>query len=50
MRTVLEDRELARRLGTEGRARVASQFRADVMVTQFADLYERLARAKGRLP
>jgi glycosyltransferase involved in cell wall biosynthesis len=47
IRTVVEDPALARRLGDEGRARVESEFRADAMISQFADLYERLARSKG---
>ncbi len=47
IRTVVEDPALALRLGAEGRARVESEFRADAMISQFAELYERLARAKG---
>jgi glycosyltransferase involved in cell wall biosynthesis len=48
IRTVLRDPELARQLGTAGRARVEAEFRADTMIARFADLYEELARAKGR--
>ena len=47
IRAVIEDRDLARRLGAGGRARVEAEFRADAMIARFADLYESLARAKG---
>jgi glycosyltransferase involved in cell wall biosynthesis len=47
IRTVIEDPTLARRLGEAGRAHVETAFRAETMTAQFADLYERLARAKG---
>ncbi|MBV8608802.1 MAG: glycosyl transferase family 1, partial [Singulisphaera sp.] len=47
LRTVIQDRALARRLGAGGRARVEAEFRAEVMVARFAELYETLARAKG---
>ncbi len=47
LRTVIQDRDLARRLGGGGRARVEAEFRADVMIARFAELYETLARAKG---
>ncbi len=47
IRTVLQDRDLARRLGAEGRTRVEAEFRADTMIARFAELYETLARAKG---
>jgi glycosyltransferase involved in cell wall biosynthesis len=47
IRTVIEDRDLAHRLGAAGRARVETEFRADTMVARFAELYEQLARAKG---
>ena len=47
LRTVIQDRDLARRLGAGGRARVAAEFRADAMIARFAELYETLARAKG---
>jgi glycosyltransferase involved in cell wall biosynthesis len=47
IRLVIEDRALADRLGATGRARVETDFRADRMVTRFADLYEQLARARG---
>ena len=48
IRTVLDDPESARSLGEAGRARVEAHFRADLMIERFADLYERLARRKGR--
>ncbi|RUL83888.1 glycosyltransferase [Tautonia sociabilis] len=44
---VVDDPELARRLGEQGRARVESEFRAGVMIDRFAALYERIAREKG---
>jgi glycosyltransferase involved in cell wall biosynthesis len=47
IRTVIQDPLLARRLGEAGRARVDAEFRAATMIERFADLYERLARAKG---
>jgi glycosyltransferase involved in cell wall biosynthesis len=47
IRDIVRDRELARRLGQAGRDRVDSAFRADVMIAQFAALYEQLAAAKG---
>lgn len=47
LRTLLRDPERARKMGAEGRACVESEFRADTMITRFADLYERLAKAKG---
>ena len=37
IRTVLQDPDLARTLGDAGRARVESEFRADTMVTRFAE-------------
>jgi glycosyltransferase involved in cell wall biosynthesis len=49
IRTVIDDPDLARRLGDAGRARVAAEFRAATMVEQFAELYESLARSKGVL-
>jgi glycosyltransferase involved in cell wall biosynthesis len=48
IRTLVRDPELARRLGAAGRVRVATEFRAETMIEQFAALYEELARAKGR--
>jgi glycosyltransferase involved in cell wall biosynthesis len=48
IRTVVEDRELGRRLGDAGRARAEAEFRAETMVARFAALYEELAKAKGR--
>lgn len=47
MRDVIRDPALARRLGEAGRARVEAEFRAETMITQFAELYEQLARSKG---
>lgn len=47
IRTVVDDPELARRLGAAGRDRAEAEFRAQTMVERFAGLYERLARAKG---
>jgi glycosyltransferase involved in cell wall biosynthesis len=47
IRTVIDDRDLAQRLGAAGRARVEAEFRAETMVARFATLYEDLARAKG---
>jgi glycosyltransferase involved in cell wall biosynthesis len=47
IRDLLRDPALARRFGDAGRARVESLFRADAMITQFAELYEDLARSKG---
>jgi glycosyltransferase involved in cell wall biosynthesis len=49
IRTVLDDPNLMRQLGEAGRVRVEAEFRADVMVARFAELYEELARAKGLL-
>jgi glycosyltransferase involved in cell wall biosynthesis len=47
IRDLVRDPARARRLGEAGRARVETQFAADVMVDHFAGLYEDLARAKG---
>jgi glycosyltransferase involved in cell wall biosynthesis len=47
IRVVLDDRELAARLGEAGRARADAEFRAERMVERFASLYEELARGKG---
>jgi glycosyltransferase involved in cell wall biosynthesis len=49
IRTLVDEPEYARRLGEAGRARVEADFRAETMVARFAELYERLARARGRL-
>jgi glycosyltransferase involved in cell wall biosynthesis len=49
IRDVIRDRELARRLGDAGRARVDALFRSETMVSQFASLFEQLAREKGLL-
>jgi glycosyltransferase involved in cell wall biosynthesis len=47
MRRLLDDPDLARRLGEAGHARVAAEFRTATMVERFAALYDDLARAKG---
>ena len=47
MREVVRDPDLARRLGKAGEDRLATDFRLDTMLNEFADLYERLAREKG---
>jgi glycosyltransferase involved in cell wall biosynthesis len=47
IRDLVRDPMLCNRLGTAGRARVEDHFRADTMITQFAELYENLARLKG---
>lgn len=47
IRTVIQDPDLAHRLGEAGRARVENAFRVENMVAQFAALYESLVRAKG---
>ncbi|MDB5350595.1 MAG: glycosyltransferase [Planctomycetota bacterium] len=47
IRKVIEDRELARRLGEAGRDRVESEFRVQTMIDRFAELYERLAVARA---
>jgi glycosyltransferase involved in cell wall biosynthesis len=49
VRTLVEDPELARRLGAAGRARVESEFRAETMIDAYASLYEELALVR-RLP
>ncbi len=46
MREILEDPNLASRLGLAGRARVESLFSAQVMIDRFAALYEDLSHAK----
>ena len=47
IRDVIRDPDMAARFGESGRASAESKFRVDMMVAQFADLYEELARAKG---
>jgi len=47
IRTLTDDPALCRRMGEAGRARVESAFGVGLMVDRFAELYERLARAKG---
>src|SRR4029077_8196476 len=39
IRTLVVDRELARRLGEGGFARVEAEFRVDTMIARFAELY-----------
>ena len=46
IRDIVRDSALGKRLGDAGRARVETQFRADAMVAQFAELYENIARSK----
>jgi glycosyltransferase involved in cell wall biosynthesis len=47
IRSVIQDPDLARRMGDAGRARVETTFRAETMVGLFAALYEQLAQGKG---
>jgi len=47
LRDLVRDPDRGRALGEAGRARVLAEFRADAMVARFADLYERLAAARG---
>ena len=47
IRDIIRDPIRASHFAEAGRARVETLFRVDTMVTQFADLYEELARAKG---
>jgi len=47
LRDLVRDPRRAQALGAAGRARALADFRADAMVARFADLYERLAAAKG---
>ncbi|MDR3619603.1 MAG: glycosyltransferase [Paludisphaera borealis] len=46
VRDLIRNPDQARAMGEAGRARVRAEFRADAMVAQFADLYERLAAAR----
>ena len=46
IRQVVDDPDLAARLGAAGRARVEAEFGVDRMIARFADLYESLAAAK----
>jgi glycosyltransferase involved in cell wall biosynthesis len=48
IRDVVRDPALAHRMGEAGRARVETNFRADTMVAQFAELYEDIARSKRK--
>jgi glycosyltransferase involved in cell wall biosynthesis len=47
IRDLVRDPALAKCMGEAGRSRVEAKFRADAMVAQFAELYEKLARSKG---
>lgn len=47
IRRLVDDPDLGLRLGQAGWERVARDFRADVMIERFAELYERLARSKS---
>jgi glycosyltransferase involved in cell wall biosynthesis len=47
IRVVLDDQELATRLGQAGRARVETSFPIQLMIDRFASLYEELAMKKG---
>lgn len=47
IRDIVRDPRRGRALGSAGRERALAEFRADAMVARFADLYERLAAAKG---
>ncbi len=49
LRTVLDDRPLALRLGEAGRIRALGAFGVDAMIGRFAQLYEGIAAAKGRM-
>ena len=44
---IVDDPDLAWRLGEAGRTRVETEFRADSMIDRFASLYERLAQNRG---
>jgi glycosyltransferase involved in cell wall biosynthesis len=47
LRAVVDDPALAARLGAGGRRRVEAHYDAAAMIAAYADLYDRLARAKG---
>ncbi len=49
IRNVIEDKELANRLGIGGRMRVEAEFRASVMIERFACLYESLVNTKREI-
>jgi glycosyltransferase involved in cell wall biosynthesis len=49
IRSLVDDPARARALGQAGRARVDAEFTVSAMIDQFANLYETLARAKGRV-
>ena len=44
---MIQDPDLARRLGEAGRARVEAEFRADTMIERFAELYETTGAGQG---
>jgi glycosyltransferase involved in cell wall biosynthesis len=48
LRDLIRDPATRNRMGKAGRARVESNFQADTMISQFAELYERLAAQKKR--
>lgn len=48
IRTLNDDTAQAQRLGEAGRARAEAEFGIATMIDRFANLYESLARAKGR--
>jgi glycosyltransferase involved in cell wall biosynthesis len=50
LRDLIRDPRRAAALGAAGRERALADFRADAMVARFAELYERLAAAKGLTP
>ncbi len=46
IRRLVRDPQLGERLGLAGRERVDAEFRVDTMISQYAALYDELARAK----
>ncbi len=48
MRDLIRDPDRRTALGEAGRRRAEEEFRVQTMIDRFADLYEELARAKGR--
>jgi hypothetical protein len=48
IRDIVRDPALARRFGKAGQAHIKAHFQADMMVAQFAELYENMARFKLR--
>ena len=49
IRKVIDEPDLARKLGEAGRARVEAEFGVERMIERFAELYETIARSKGIL-